>query len=200
MEVRGVRGKDVEEVQKIVKIILRNFGLGYGIKSFGTLMYYVIMKKSREGVELKDMMNRILGMNSVKYGLFLSSLTGSFHVTLYIMERIMGRSWKSSFIAGSVSGLSLMFIDPKIRRSIAVMFSERVFFMLLEPHFKPNSSKLLVILFCTMIAISQYAFFYEPECLDSGFYKSLYSNSTKYDQYSLSYYKKTALDWFMGRT
>lgn len=139
---------------------------------------------------------------SLRLGIFLSSMTGGFRVVEYALQRLRGvdDGW-NSFLAGTVAGLSIA-IDTKSRQkavSLYVFFKAcgMVWSSLTTRGLLPRGGGRWTLaqhgIWCLLCGVMMYCFFCEGELLDSFVYRFLYSCTSPHDQYAMSYVRKHAL-------
>jgi len=178
------------------KIFLRNFGLVYGAKGVASILFGALVLRQYKNP--KKLVVNAFGSDTIRFALFLGTLTGSYKIIYSTLLRLRGKedAW-NSVLAGGISGLSLLFDNQKKRRQEVTLyvFARAVVFMYSHltrlgyiPYFKYGDT----LLFCVVAAFIQYAFVYEPFAMNKKLYDFIYRFLPKSDRPALDYTRHLA--------
>eukprot|EP01095_Lingulamoeba_sp_RSL-Kostka_P016708 TRINITY_DN8271_c0_g2_i2.p1 TRINITY_DN8271_c0_g2~~TRINITY_DN8271_c0_g2_i2.p1 ORF type:complete len:220 (+),score=26.56 TRINITY_DN8271_c0_g2_i2:218-877(+) len=155
---------------------MRGFLIGVAIKGSTYFAVSVFTKKRSLYKRPKELINYIFGSRTIKFGLFLGSLVGTYrgiHALLCLIRKKDDSI--NSFIAGGIAGLSILLDDDTKRVELSLYLLARVLSSLwnffVHKHYLPSipfGSALLFALLCTII---MYTYIHEPELMRKDYYQ-----------------------------
>ncbi|KYQ91291.1 hypothetical protein DLAC_08230 [Tieghemostelium lacteum] len=157
-----------------LKIMLRNFGIGYGLRASIALLSGIFMRKLYK--QPRKLINQsILHKDIIGFGLFLGCYTGGYRMLNCLLRNLRGKDdGLNSMIAGFFSGSAMMF--SKSTEMALYLFAralESIFNAAHKRGYVKSYKHGDTLLFCLCTTIMFYAFVWEPKTIRPSYLKFL---------------------------